>query len=191
MTLSALGTIEELQLQDKGYYKMILCAPAPFETKVLRFNIWKADILKRKENGRKYEVGDQVRVAYHHNDAGYLCLDEISLTSIDSCPVCYNALEAIDTQRMDCDACSILPTNRRRERVNQPMILVSCTPKEYMYSTGYRIELKPKDASKLFTCVIFPKTLLYPKVPSLVVGNEYNVLAWRQGNLLTVLDIFA
>ncbi len=169
---------------------MTLCAPCPFETKVLRFNIWNSNLVHRKETGEQYKIGDQVRATYRLKESGFLCLDELSPTSIDSCPVCYNALESIDTQRMDCNACSIIPSPMQKTRISEEMLLVSCTPKTYMYSTGYRLELLPQDSDKPFVCVIFPKTLLYSKIPSLVVGNKYNVVAWRQENLLNVLDIF-
>ena len=166
-----------------------MSTPSPFETKVLCFNVWNTDLLQNKEAGKWFDVGDQVRVSYHLKELCFPRLDELSPTSIDSCPVCYNALEAVDTQRTDCNACSIIPSSRQKERINEPMTLVSCAPKEYMYSTGYRMELLPQDCTKPYVCVIFPKTLLYPKITNLKVDSVYTVLAWKKGNLLDIIDI--
>ena len=190
MTLTALGTIEELQLLNKGYYKLVVSTPIPFETKILRFNVWDTKLLN-KSTGDQFDINEQVKVRYHLKEAKFPTLDELLPATIDSCPICHNALPAIDTQRMDCHACSIIPPNEHKEWVNkEPMRLMSCTAKEYLYSLGYRIELLPLDCEKPFTCVIFPNTLLYSRLQTLKVGNVYNILAWKKGNLLNLLDMF-
>ena len=189
MSLTALGTIEKLQYDGSGYHKLIVSAPLPYETKVLRFCVWKANLLQNKATGEQFKLGDKVKLVYHLKDSRYPCLEEIEQTNFDNCPICGSAQEAIDTQRMDCDACSILPTSSQKEKISEPMLLVSCTRKEYQYSTGYRVELTPQNAAKSYVCVIFPKSLLFAKIHKLIVGNTYNVVAWKHENLLDVLDI--
>ena len=189
MTLSALGTIEDLQYHDKGYHKLIVSTPLPYETKLLRFCVWKTKLLQNKTTADRFKVGDKVKVAYHLKDSCFPCLDELEQTNFDNCPICDSALQTIDTQRVDCDACSILPTSSQKEKLSEPMKLVSCARKDYQFSTGYRIELLPKGRDKPYVCVIFPKLLLYAKMHKLIVGNTYNVVAWRHESLLDVLDI--
>ena len=189
MILTALGTIEELQLLNKGYYKLVISNPIPFDTKLLRFNVWNTKLLN-KSTGQQYDINEQVEARYHLKNAKFPTLDELLPATIDSCPICYNTLPAIDTQRMNCDACSILPSSEHKERINIPMRFESCTANEYLYSVGYRIELLPLDRDTPFTCVIFPNTLLYSRLQTLKVGNMYNVLAWKKGDLLKVLDMF-
>ena len=191
MTLSALGTIEELQLLNKGYYKLVISNPIPFQTKILRFNVWDTKLLN-KSTGQQFDINEQVEVRYHLKDTKFLTLDRLLPATIDSCPICHNALPAIDTQRMDCHGCANLPLDLHKEWVKEPMRLMSCTAKEYLYSTGYRIELLPQDSEKpfRFTCVIFPNSLLYSRLQTLKVGNVYNILGWKKGNLLELLDMF-
>ena len=189
MTLTALGTIEDLQFHDRGYHKLIVSTPLPYETKFLRFCVWKPNILLNKDTGEQFKVEDKVKIVYHLKDSGFPCLDEVIRINIDNCPICDNALEVIDTQRMDCDACSVLPTASQKQKISEAMTLLSCTRKEYQFSSGYHIELMPPNGVKPYVCVIFPKTLLFAKMHKLIVGNTYNVVAWRRASLLDVLDI--
>ena len=189
MTLSALGLIEDLQYHEKGYHKLIVSTPLPYETKLLRFCVWKTQLLQNKATEERFKVGDKVKIAYHFNDSCFPRLEEVEQTDFDNCPICDSALQTIDTQRVDCDACSILPTSSQKEKLSEPMKLVSCARKDYQFSTGYRIELLPKGRDKPYVCVIFPKLLLYAKMHKLIVGNTYNVVAWRHESLLDVLDI--
>ncbi len=92
MVFTALGTIEKLQLHEIGYHKLTVYSPCP-EIKILRFCVWKADLLQNKETGKEFEVGNKVRVVYHLDYLRFPCLDELSpVKSGDRCPICYNAL---------------------------------------------------------------------------------------------------
>ena len=189
MSLSQLGFIEELQKQDRGYYKLLLSCPMAYDCKTLRFNVWRE--LATKE-GKPFELGDSVCVNYHLKDEKFPTLDEIYLAGIDLCPNCGSANEAIDSQRMSCNDCSILPSDDQPVRIDEPMRLMSCAAKQYLYSTGYRIELcslDPQMQEDSLVCVLFSKHLLYAKISNLKIGNVYNVSGWKHGNLIRLLNI--
>ena len=184
------GVIEELQLQDKGYYKLVVTNPAPFHTKTLRFNVWNTDHLQNTETGEEFDIGDQVEVSYHINESNFLRLDKLSPTNFEHCPICHSAVAPIDVQRMDCSACCDIPSSTRKEWINTPMRLISCVKGPYKYSVGYRIELLSRDCKRPYVYVIFPNTFLYTCLLNLKVGNVYTVLAWRKDRLLDVLEIY-
>ena len=189
MSFKNLGTIKKLRLDEKGYWKLIISVNVPFNTKYIQFNVWKKERLQ-KTGGELFQIDDQVEIEYYYKD-NFPQLTSITETCIEYCPVCFQGLERIETQRMDCNGCSILPYDGQRERLNTQMILKSCTPKPYQYSTGYRLELCPPGWDSSYTCVVFPnKPLLYSIVPDLEVKKLYNILGWRDGNFLDLLDIY-
>lgn len=188
MGVTDIGTIKQLNRDEKGCYKLIISVNMPFYTKYLQFDVWGSELLEKSE-GQKFELEDQVEVEY------YFKRDSLELTSlisthIEYCPVCFNGLERIETQRMDCRGCSLVPCYEQRERVNSEMVLVACTDKEYRYSTGYRLEFFEPCTDSSFRSVVFPnKPLLYSTVPSLQVGKVYAVMGWKDKNVFDLLDI--
>ncbi len=100
MTFTALGRIEKLQFQDKGYHKLTVYTPCP-EIKVLRFCVWNASLLQNKETGNKFEVGNKVKVVYHFKHSLFPCLDDLTpVKEGDSCPICNNTLDEIAFKEM-------------------------------------------------------------------------------------------
>ena len=190
MELTKLGFIEELQKQDRGYYKLLLSCPIAYDRKTLRFNIWNERLILTEDGEKRFDQGDAVCVNYHLKDGKFPTLDLIHLCGIDLCSNCGSANEVIDAQRMECNECSSPPSENQPERVSdQPMRLMSSTSKQYLYSSGYRIELlplvlQPTDNNPSFVCVIFPKHLVYEKIPTLSLGMYTMFLVGRRGTSL-------
>lgn len=188
MSFKDIGTIKKLKLEEKGYFRVIVSVNMPFYTKYLQFNVWKSEILQNSD-GQQFGLEDQVEVEYYFK-GGFLELTRLTKACIEYCPVCFNGLERIETQRMDCSGCSLVPYYEQRERINIEMILVSCAEKQYTYSTGYRLELSAPSLSSSFISVVFPnKPLLYSMVPNLQEGKVYTVLGWRNKNVFDLIDI--
>ena len=188
MSFKDIGTIKKLKLEEKGYFRVIVSVNMPFYTKYLQFNVWKSELLQNSD-GQQFGLEDQVEVEYYFK-GGFLELTRLTKACIEYCPVCFNGLERIETQRMDCSGCSSVPYYEQRERINIEMILVSCAEKQYTYSTGYRLELSAPSLSSSFISVVFPnKPLLYSMVPNLQEGKVYTVLGWRNKNVFDLIDI--
>ena len=149
---TTLGKIAEIKDCDRGYSRLTLTINKPFETKLLKFNVWKKNLFRR-ESGENFEVGDEVSVNYHFKGA-FPTLDAMKLTPIDHCLICGNAMEQINTLRMDCDGCALVPETELKQLIHEDMKLISFSADQYMYSTGYRIKLMEKNAEKPHVCVI-------------------------------------
>jgi len=196
-TSTAFGEIKELGLQENKY-RLVIASPVPFHTKTLSFDVCDSNLLQNHETNNEYNIGDRVKVRFHPKDrySNFLQLDNISLACFDSCSLCYSAIEVTETLQIDCPACRNIPLKGHRERINEPMRLISCSKKFYLYSVGYRIELLPENedltsVSKPFVCVILPYALLYSSLRNLKIDCVYNVTAWRNGTgrLLDLLEI--
>ncbi len=177
MPFSRLGRITDISEMDKGYKRLILSINIPFKTKLLKFNVWK-DHLLQDENLVNFKVGDDVCANYHYNK-GYPCLDKLTSTSIDNCPVCYNNVEATDAQRIDCHGCSTMPESLHKLRVNARFKLKSCVQEQFQYSSGYKLKFENEEASEQFTCVIFQNNPLFVTVPNFKVSDLYYVVGWK------------
>ena len=184
---TTLGKIAELKDCDRGYSRLTLTINKPFETKLLKFNVWKKNLLRR-ESGENFEVGDEVSVNYHFKGS-FPTLDAMTLTPIDHCPICGNALEQINTLRMDCVGCAFVPETERKQLIHENMKLVSFSAEQYQYSVGYRLELLENNAQKPHVCIIFPNKLIYNSVPNLKIGQSYLISAWKNENFLDVIEI--
>ena len=95
MTLTAIGTIAELQLHSEGYHKLTIDTRCPVENeiKILRFNVSKINLLQNRITGEQFDIGTRVRVDYHLKDPGFPCLDELTPTDVYVCPICDNTIE--------------------------------------------------------------------------------------------------
>ena len=205
MSLTELGFIDEFQEPLYGFYKLSLSCPVAYDCKTIQFSIWKGSLKEkliiRENGGKRFDLGDAVRVSYHLKDGEFPILDDIYHTLINQCPNCGSAKGVFDPLRMECDECCRLPVADYPEHLhNQPMRLISCASKEYLFSTGYRIELFPMTLQRLaealpscrfpsFVCVISPKHSVHAKIPNLKVGNVYKVCGWKEENLLRISDI--
>ena len=188
MSVTDIGTIKKLNQDEKGFYKLIISVNMPFYTKYLQFEVWGSELLQNSD-GQKFELEDQVEVEYYFKRDS-LGLISLTRAHIEYCPVCFNGLERIETQRMDCRGCSLVPYYEQRERINSEMVLVACTDKQYSHSTGYRLEFFEPCTDSSFISVVFPnKPLLYSMVPSLHVGKVYTVMGWKDKNIFDLLDI--
>ena len=184
---TTLGKIAELKDCDRGYSRLTLTINKPFETKLLKFNVWKKSLLRRQSD-ENFEVGDEVSVNYHFKGP-FPILDAMTLTPIDHCPICGNGLEQIDTLRMDCVGCALVPEAERKQLIHENMKLISFSAEQYQYSIGYRLELMEKNAQKPHVCVIFPNKLIYNSASNLKIGQSYLISAWKIDNFLDVIEI--
>ena len=189
MSLKNFGTIKKLGLEGKGYTKLVISVNLPFRTKYLQFNVWSKDLLFNSADEKQFQLKDQLEVEYYYK-GDFLELTSLTKTCLEYCPVCFNALEEIESQRMECGDCSIMPNDERKERINDMMTLIACTEKQYRYSVGYRLKLSYPEWKSSFITVVFPnKLFLYSKIPHLEVGKRYKVVGWKDGNLFDLLDI--
>lgn len=188
MSFKDLGIIKKLKLEEKGYYRLIISVNKPFYTKYLQFNVWRKESL-HDSDGQQLGLEDQVEAEYYFK-GNFPQLTSLTKACIEYCPVCFNTLERIETQRMDCNGCSEVPCYEHKERINTKMILISCAEKQYRYSTGYRLELSAPSLGSSFISVVFPnKPLLRSILPNLQVGKVYTVLGWRDRKLFDLVDI--
>ena len=177
MSLSSLGKIVEISQTEKGYKRVVLSVNAPFKTMLIKFNVWE-DTLPQDADLANFKVSDEVRADYHYNK-GYPRLDRLTLAAIDSCPVCYNYLEAIDARRTDCHGCSSMPDSACKLRVNARYKLKSKTIESYRYSSGYKLRFGNEETKEELTCVIFEGNPLFATVSDLNVSSFYNVVGWK------------
>ena len=185
------GKVCELKSVDNGRYtRLTIVTNISFKTKAMRFNVWDQTLLQTK-NSKLFEIGEEVEIKYTHKNS-YLHLMEMSKTSIDICPVCYKYLEATDAQRTDCTACSLIPEEEHKTRVNAQMKLTSSVIKQYLHSPGYKLEFLHESENKRYVIVVFENSFLYNTIQNLKVGDCYFVIGWKSkqpGGFLDVVDI--
>ena len=189
-SFTAYARICELIPSEKGYTRLTVAVNIPFKLKLFKFNVWDEALLKT-ELMEPFKVGDEVKVSYNYKKT-FPNLLEMTLSSLDTCPVCFAYLEAADAQRMDCPGCSTVPETDHKIRLNVEMKLTSCDPKEYLHTIGYRLTLHCEEEGMDYVSVIFPNNLLYNTIKDLKVNQNYFVIGWKslQGHLLDVVDIY-
>ncbi len=186
------GKVFGLKSIDNGrYIRLSIATNVPFQTKVMKFNVWNKMLLK-KDTSQPFEVNEEVEIEYTYKNS-FLHLIKMKQASIDICPVCYKYLEATDAQRMDCTACSLIPEEDQKTRVTAQMKLTSSVVKEYLHSPGYKLEFLLESENKRYVIVVFENNFLYNTIQKLSVGNSYFVIGWKSkqpGALLEVVDIY-
>ena len=99
MSLKNFGTIKKLGLEGKGYTKLVISVNLPFRTKLyLQFNVWSKNLLFNSADEKQFQLEDQVEVEYYYK-GDFLELTSLTKTCLEYCPVCFNALEEIESQR--------------------------------------------------------------------------------------------
>ena len=98
---TAYGKISEVKPSPKGYTRLTVSHNVPFNTRHLKFNVWDQEHLQTDEM-KPFKKNDTVFIEYSYKN-GYPRLHKIEEKLIDSCPVCYSSLEALNAQRMECD----------------------------------------------------------------------------------------
>ena len=176
------GVIKQLQLQEKGYRRLVIAVNSPYKTEWLKFNIWcEEEVTKPCEE--KFRVEETVRAVY--SKEVYPKLIELHETPIQFCTTCYCSHEERGAK---CD-CGSLPEEERKERLCSKMILKDSSVHNYRYSKGFRLKLQAEDDTTYVT-VIFPvNSTLYIRVQNFRVGNAYNIVAWKKNKLLDVTDM--
>ena len=183
--LTILGRVLELKPMDKGYTRLTIVYNIPFKTKTLKFNAWNEDMLS------SCEEGETVKVVYTYKNS-FPHLLAIDRALIDSCQICHTFMEALDAQRIECEGCSSIPKDQHKTRINAMMKLISLEPKQYMYSTGLRLEFLLEIEKKRYTYVIFENSLLDRISHDLKIGEKYFVVGWKStqpGCFLDIVDI--
>ncbi|MCP4259869.1 MAG: hypothetical protein GY774_20510, partial [Planctomycetes bacterium] len=118
----------------------------PFKTINIKFKIWNEDMLK-SQNEMLKEGGD-VEITYHYKDK-FPQLDSMEAASIDSCPVCYSNLPAIDAQRWECQGCSTMNEEQHKLRINKGMKLTAKSVKNYRYGPGYHLNFLDEESDQV------------------------------------------
>ena len=184
---TTLGKIVELKDCDQGYCRLTLSVNKPFETRLLKINVWEKNMLL-KENGLPFEVNDLVSAEYHIK-ASFPTLDAMKIASIVYCPICGNGLEELEILRIDCSGCRLIPEAEKKELIQTPMTVISLSSEQYKYTVGYKVKLMEKNAKIPHVCVIFPSKLIYNVIPDLKIGQIYLISAWKNDNYLDIIDI--
>ena len=96
-----------------------------------------------------------------------------------NCPVCYSTLLALPVS---------VPYEEHKTRINKLMTLISVKVKDYTYSSGSHLELHALDDSLPSFAVIFPNKSFYSLMSDLRVGSHDNVLGWKAGKVIDVID---
>ena len=189
-SFTALGRIYELKPSDKGYMRVSVASNIPFKMKIYKFNVWDRTLLK-SELMEPFQVGNEVKVTYYYKNK-FPTLKEMTLTSLDTCPVCFSHQEAADAQRLDCPGCSLIPEDEHKTRVNELMKVKSCTPKEYQHSVGHLLCLEHEEEEKTYRTVIFPNNPLFDLVKDIKVDENYYIVGWKSANgkMLELVDIY-
>ena len=188
---TVLGRIFELKLMNKGYKKLTIIYNVPFKTKLLKFNIWDEEILKKEDMISFFKEGDEVKIEYTYKDS-FPHLLSMERGLIERCYICHTFMEALDAQRMECEGCSCIPKEQHKIRFNAEMKLISLEPKQYMYSSGLRLDFLHEIEKRYYTYVIFENSFLDRIVPDLKVGENYFVVGWlstQPGSYLDIVDI--
>jgi hypothetical protein len=189
---TSVGRIYELKEMDKGYKRFTFVYNIPFKTRVLKFNVWNETLPEEGDQLTSFNEGDEVKIDYTYKKS-FPHLLRIEKALIDSCPICHTFTEAQNAQRIDCDGCRLIPQEEHKIRINAPMKLISMESKQYLYSTGLRVEFLFESENKRFTFVIFENSILYKEVQNLKLGNRYFVVGWKStqpGNYLDIVDIY-
>ena len=176
------GVVKQLQLQEKGYQRLVIAVNSPYKTEWLKFNIWRNDEVL-KACGEKFKVEDTVRLVYSREM--YPKLIELHETAIEFCTNCYRSYEE---RGAEC-GCRSLPEEERKERLCSKMVLKASSVHNYRYSKGFRLKLQAEDGTT-YTTVIFPvNSTLYTRVQDFHVGKVYNIVAWKKNKLLDIVDM--
>ena len=132
MNASALGKIEELEVSDKGYTKLVLCGPVPWKNRYLTFYVWHK--AKLQNGDEPFKVDDTVSVEYRPGKFNRLVTLEPA--RVDACIVCYGLFELTpNSQKIDCGHCSVFDADRR-ERAPNKLKLIAITFKDCAFSRG-------------------------------------------------------
>ena len=184
---TALGVVEDIIQIQNAYHKLTVCINSPFKTEFLTLKVESTKLLRKYEN-EMFQKGDGVMVEYQHNNSTPY-LNKLYPASIDNCPVCYNALEASDAQRSDCDGCSIYTWDERKIRINKAMKVLSVSKELYPHSSGIRVELLSQNESNPLIAIIFPNEQNYSSASKFKVGDIYNILGWKSGDFIDIIDV--
>jgi hypothetical protein len=184
------GLVCELKPSVKGYTRLTVATNTPFRTKLMKFNVWNNNLLQ-KETLEPFKAGDEVKVIYNYKNT-FPSLITMTQSPVDNCPVCYASLEAINAQRLECTGCSLIPPEDRKIRLNMKMMLRSRESKQYMYSTGQRLDLFDEDQRKSYIAVVFENNFVYKSIKDMKAGHNYYIVGWvsRNGNLIDIVDIY-
>ena len=188
MSLTTFAIIEEYKKMSRGYIRLTVSIDTPFKRSVVKFNVWKEMV---KPCGAVYDVGDRVKIVYHRNDS-FPELDALEAAYFNNCSNCYSSIEWTEAQQMDCDGCRDIPISQQKLRVIEQIQLISMDPQPSRFAPGLRLGLQPQSntrAEGAFICTIFPSKLYFERASSMVVGQFYEVLAWKTGMFLEIIDI--
>lgn len=183
--LSALGKISQISETEKVYKRLVIATNIPYKTKLLKFNVWDETKLQHKTG--TFQVGDTVRVNYHHEK--FLKLVSVKSTNIDYCGVCYSYFEEErDRQKIDCGNCSLIPNDERKERVDAYLKLTSNNLKDFQYSKGRCLGFVHELTGEKYGSVIYENQPLFLKTNNLEL-KIYNVVGWTNNKFDHFIDI--
>ena len=190
MSLSSYGIISEITPNPKGYTRLTISTNIPYKTKYLKFNVWDS-LLIQKPTTEPFRIGEGVQVEYTYQGV-FPRLTLMQEAAVDNCPICLTTLDAIDSQRWECESCANIPDEDRKKRVTAQMLLVSKKVNQYKSSKGCKLELNWVKENKTFTPVIFESSFLFNAINKLRAGSVYWIVGWLAQNdrYLDVVDIY-
>ena len=121
----------ELTPNEKGYVRLTVKIQIPYDTKYLKFNIWKNQDLS------EFKVDDAVEVDYGKK-RGFNVLNKIDKYGFQECFQCAAYISYTNSQPVECEGClTMVPQERIDEKVN----LTEFDSKQCKYGLGFRLDL--------------------------------------------------
>ena len=192
MSLVSFGIVLQLDECEAGYYKLVVRTETPFDFQYLRFCVWKQKSLNI--NGLRVTVGECVKVLYEK--AKFLKLKAIERAFVDNCKICGAFFEndmniqsptggsepGLSRLRQrkykQCNQCSIIPENERKECVNRELKLIGKTTKQYTYSHGTSLTFVDKDSEKYYFTIVYENDPICSMISDLKAKHVYLVQGW-------------
>ena len=177
MSFSTFAKIELIQESNKGYTKMILANPIPWDTRYLTFYIWQKSKLRHEDEA--FKVGDDVIVEYRPGKFDRLI--SLQPARLDVCPTCYALYELPpDAQKIDCGLCSPFDLDRR-ERAPEELKLIKKTYKQCAFSEGLCLSFVDDATGVIYFAWTFEGKPHFEKCGELETLRKYNICGWIIG----------
>ena len=165
-----IALIEE---SEKGYTKLIVAIPKPFQTVFKTFFVWRKQLLHHEDTA--YQVNDLCSLEYLHSKYNRLVfLELLDTNKYRYCPVCH-VLDEISPESQDCGGCSVLV---KRERPPTSLKLITNSSRQGEYQPVQVLTFADEEETLYFCWVYKGPNPYYMAVRNLDVKCCYNVDGW-------------
>ena len=190
--LGKVCNIESICLNGEAIRLTLQCN-LPFKTKYYTFVFW--DTLKlKKEDNSSFALGETVEAECIYNTPFYKLI-KLHSSIFETCPVCYQYLPVVDTQRINCNACTSgsITNNNKKIRIDKHLKLVKKWTKKGKYDIRVlHLHFYDKEILGGYRTVIYKRSPLYEKMCSLKKGETYEIVGWatcKFGGLIDIVSV--